>query len=64
YKTVSTALNSGVPLALTGNSDIATQFDHFSRQILEPDAVVAAAPPTKRALPGLARLTAGIASVW
>ena len=32
YKTVSTALNSGVPLALTGNSDIATQFDHFTRQ--------------------------------
>ena len=38
YKTVSTALNSGVPLALTGNSDIATQFDHFTRQILEPGA--------------------------
>ena len=41
YKTVSTALNSGVPLALTGNSDIATQFDHFTRQILDPDAVAA-----------------------
>ena len=27
YKTVSTALNSGVPLASTGNSDIASQFD-------------------------------------
>src|SRR5258705_206196 len=35
YKTVSTALNSGVPLALTGNSDIASQFDHFTRQILD-----------------------------
>jgi len=31
-------LNSGVPLALTGNSDIAAQFDHFTRLILEPDA--------------------------
>ena len=63
YKTVSTALNSGVPLALTGNSDIASQFDHFTRQILEPDAVVAP-PPARRTLPGLNRLTAGIASVW
>src|SRR5215510_13415878 len=29
YKTVSTALNSGVPLALSGDSEIATQFDQF-----------------------------------
>lgn len=63
YKTVSTALNSGVPLALTGDSDIASQFDHFTRQILEPGAP---APPqqARRRLPGLDRLTAGIASVW
>src|SRR5216683_7710859 len=45
YKTVSTALNSGVPLALTGNSDIAAQFDHFTRQILEPGAEVPVAQP-------------------
>jgi len=64
YKTVSTALNSGVPLALTGNSDIATQFEHFTRQILEPDAVLPAQQPARRKLPGLERLTAGIASVW
>src|SRR5215475_13927979 len=38
YKTVSTALNSGVPLALAGNSDLATQFDRFTRRILEPSA--------------------------
>jgi Flp pilus assembly CpaE family ATPase len=38
YKTVSTALNSGVPLALTGNSEIATQFDQFTRRILDPAA--------------------------
>jgi pilus assembly protein CpaE len=59
YKTVSTALNSGVPLALTGNSDIATQFDHFTRQLLDPDAVTAAVP-AKRQLAGLGRL----ASLW
>jgi pilus assembly protein CpaE len=64
YKTVSTALNSGVPLALTGNSDIATQFDHFTRQILEPGAILPAQQPARRKLPGLERLTAGIASVW
>ena len=38
YKTVSTALNSGVPLALTGNTDIAAQFDHFTRQCSIADA--------------------------
>ncbi len=64
YKTVSTALNSGVPLALTGNSDIASQFDHFTRQILEPGGEIAAPPSERRKLPGLARLTSGIASIW
>ena len=59
YKTVSTALNSGVPLALAGTSDIATQFDHFTRQLLEPDAQPSAVP-AKRALTGLGRL----ASLW
>ena len=43
YKTVSTALNSGVPLALTGNSDIAAQFDSFTRQIVDPAAARAGA---------------------
>jgi pilus assembly protein CpaE len=60
YKTVSTALNSGVPLALTGNSDIAAQFDHFTRQILDPDAGMPAPQPARRKLPGLERL----ASIW
>jgi Flp pilus assembly CpaE family ATPase len=61
YKTVSTALNSGVPLALTGNSDIAGQFDHFTRQILDPEAGVTSAQPGRRKLPGgLER----IASIW
>src|SRR3954464_6609353 len=39
YKTVSTALNSGVPLALTGNSDIAAQFDSFTRGIVDPSTI-------------------------
>jgi pilus assembly protein CpaE len=60
YKTVSTALNSGVPLALAGNTDIATQFDHFTRQILEPGAAAPAPQPARRKLPGLERL----ASIW
>jgi pilus assembly protein CpaE len=60
YKTVSTALNSGVPLALTGNSDIAAQFDHFTRRILDPEAGMSASQPAKRKLPGLERL----ASIW
>jgi len=58
YKTVSTALNSGVPLALTGNSDIASQFDVFTRQILDPEAEGPQAAKGK--LPRLQRL----ASIW
>jgi pilus assembly protein CpaE len=59
YKTVSAALNTGVPLALTGNSSIAAQFDRFTRLILDPkDAPPLAAPA--RGLLGLPR----IASLW
>jgi pilus assembly protein CpaE len=39
YKTVSTALNSGVPLALANHSEIAAQFDSFTRQIISPGEV-------------------------
>src|ERR1700730_934234 len=61
YKTVSTALNSGVPLALAGNSDIATQFDRFTRAIPEPDAEASGPQPGgRRRMPGLER----IASIW
>ena len=60
YKTVSTALNSGVPLALTGNSDIAAQLDHFTRQILDPGAEGLVAQPARRKLAGLERLV----SIW
>ena len=34
YRAVSTALNSGVPLTLANNSEIATEFDGFTRQLL------------------------------
>lgn len=38
YRVVSAALNSGVPLALTGNTELASQFDRFTRRILDPEA--------------------------
>jgi pilus assembly protein CpaE len=60
YKTVSTALNSGVPLALTGNSDIAAHFDQFTRLILDPTEGSAPVQPPKRHLLGLQKL----ASIW
>jgi pilus assembly protein CpaE len=58
YKTVSTALNSGVPLALTGDSDIAAQLDSFTRRIVDPEA--AAPQAAKRTRLGIER----IASMW
>jgi hypothetical protein len=58
---VSTALNSGVPLALSGDSEIATQFDKFTRRILNPEGgPKAVAAPVSRNLLGLGR----IASLW
>jgi len=58
YKTVSTALNSGVPIALAGNSELASQFDQFSKQIVDPGG--AEELPVKRSSLGLQRL----ASMW
>ena len=61
YKTVSTALNSGVPLALAGSSEIATQFDQFTRRLLDPNAQSGPTPPPpKRGILGLEK----IASLW
>jgi pilus assembly protein CpaE len=62
YGIVSTALNSGVPLALSGDSEIARQFDRFTRSIFEPGSLQTTAPePTvTRNLLGLGR----IASFW
>jgi pilus assembly protein CpaE len=62
YKTVSTALNSGVPLALAGSSEIAGQFDQFTRQLLDPTPAAATTPaqPAKRSMLGIQKL----ASIW
>lgn len=58
YKTVSTALNSGVPLSLTGDTEIAAQFDSFTRRML--DLTVESAVSGRRSAIGLQRL----ASIW
>jgi pilus assembly protein CpaE len=62
YGIVSSALNSGVPIALSGSSELATQFDRFTRAIIEPAAAPAKAPaaPSGRGLLGFGR----IASFW
>jgi Flp pilus assembly CpaE family ATPase len=60
YKTVSTALNSGVPLSLAANSDIATQFDEFTRRLLNPSYTAADPTGQKRTMLGLQK----IASLW
>ena len=61
YKTVSTALNSGVPLTLAGNSDIATQFATFTRRVLHPKALEHDTDAAqKRGVLGLEK----IASLW
>ncbi len=60
YKTVSTALNSGVPLALAANSDLAAQFDQFTRKVVGPTSKASADSQGKRGLLGLDK----IASLW
>jgi len=47
YQTVSNALNSGVPLALANHSELAVQFDSFTRSLINAGEV-AAAPAEKR----------------
>jgi pilus assembly protein CpaE len=61
YKAVSSALNSGVPLALSGNTEMAAQFDKFIRRIIstgaeQPEPAVAG----RRSTLGIQRL----ASIW
>ena len=61
YKAVSSALNSGVPLALSGNTEMAAQFDKFIRRIINtgaeaPEPVAAG----RRNALGIQRL----ASIW
>ncbi len=60
YKTVSAALNSGVPLALTGSSPLAAQFDSFTRRMLDAEGV---APGDAQAGAGAMSLSR-LASIW
>jgi pilus assembly protein CpaE len=62
YRTVSTALNSGVPVALSGSSAIAEQFDRFTRRVLDPSTELPAPAGSRGRLStlGLER----IASIW
>ena len=53
YRTVSTALNSGVPLAMANHSDLAAQFSSFTRQLLGVQEDVKAEPEKRRAFLGL-----------
>ena len=53
YRTVSEALNSGVPLALTNNSDISSQFGSFSRQLVGQIDEAKPQPEKRRAFLGL-----------
>jgi pilus assembly protein CpaE len=52
YRTVSTALNSGVPLALANHSELSGQFNAFTRQLLGQQEEVKE-PEKKRAFLGL-----------
>jgi len=52
YRTVSEALNSGVPLALTNHSEIATQFGSFTRQLVGGEGAKPQ-PEKRRAFLGL-----------
>ena len=60
YKTVSGALNSGVPLALTGSTPLAAQFDSFTRRMLEAEGSVSADTSPGTGVISLSRL----ASIW
>lgn len=53
YRTVSTALNSGVPLALSNNSEIASQFDSFTRHLVGMAVDAKPEPERKRVFLGI-----------
>jgi pilus assembly protein CpaE len=60
YKTVSAALNSGVPLSLTGNTPLAAQFDSFTRRLLDADGAASSQEAPGTGMISLSRL----ASIW
>jgi pilus assembly protein CpaE len=53
YRTVSTALNSGVPLALVNQSELASQFNSFTRQLLGQQSEEEKEPEKRRAFLGI-----------
>jgi pilus assembly protein CpaE len=53
YRTVSTALNSGVPLALTNHSEISAQFGSFTRHLLGMQDDAAPVPEKRKAFLGI-----------
>jgi pilus assembly protein CpaE len=53
YRTVSTALNSGVPLALVNHSELASQFNSFTRQLLGQQSEEEKEPERRRAFLGI-----------
>jgi pilus assembly protein CpaE len=53
YRTVSTALNSGVPLALTNHSELASQFGSFTRHLLGIQDDAKAEPERRKAFLGI-----------
>ena len=57
---MSGALNSGVPLTLVGNSEMASQFDQFTRQLVDQAMPATPAEPSKRGILGFEK----IASLW
>jgi len=48
YRTVSTALNSGVPLTMTNSTELAAQFDSFTRHLVGMAAVEARTEAEKK----------------
>lgn len=61
YQTVSAALNSGVPVAQSGDSPIATQFDLFTRRVLDPTITASTfETPVVKSILSMTRLT----SMW
>ena len=53
YRTVSTALNSGVPITMTNHSELSAQFGSFTRQMLGMADESKAEPEKRRAFLGI-----------
>ncbi len=56
YRTVSTALNSGVPLSLSNHSELATQFGNFTKYLMGVQEAAKPEPEKKRTFLGLLSL--------